>query len=82
VPVFSNTYMSSGGQPAVTHDTTVCCSRFQFRVNPMNKGVFSGTCVFGWTIQGGMGGRSAVECAAAASGKLSITGIGGGGSGL
>lgn len=43
VPVFSTMYMSSGGQPAVTWETTVCCSKRQFLVNPINRGVFSGT---------------------------------------
>ena len=70
--------MSSGGHPAVIHETTVCCKRFQFREKPMKRGVFSGTCGFGGRFHGGIGGRSSAEWAAAARGKLSTIGMAGG----
>jgi len=40
----------------------------------MKSGVLSGRCGFGGLFHGGMGGRSAAEWAAAASGKLSTMG--------
>ena len=41
VPVFSITYISSGGQPDVMYERTHCWRRGQERVKPMNSGVFS-----------------------------------------
>jgi hypothetical protein len=51
-------------------------------VNPMNRGVFSGTCGFGGLFQDGIAGRSARLVNDSAKGKLSaigglfLTGIG------
>lgn len=73
-PVFSTTYISEAGHPEVMYETTTCCSNLQFRVNPMKSGVLSGTCSAGGMLQIGIGGSSAAECAAPASGKLSTIG--------
>ena len=51
-------------------------------MNPIKRGVCSGTCGSGGRFHEGIGGRSAAEWAAAARGKLSTIGGGIGGSGL
>ena len=73
-PVFSMTYMSSGGHPEVIYETTTCCSRRQLRVKPMKRGVLSGTCFEGGKFHFGTGGKSAGDRAEAAKGKLSMMG--------
>ena len=64
------------------YETTTCCSKRQFRVKPMNSGVFSSTWGSGGAFHAGIGGRSAGDFAEAARGKLSTIGGGGSDTGL
>lgn len=82
VPVFSTTYMSEGGHPAVMYETTTCCSTGQLRVKPMSRGVGCRTWFLGGAFHDGTGGIFENELSKAASGKVSTTGGSGSGTGL
>lgn len=58
------------------YDTTTCCNKRQFLVKPMKRGVLSaGCCAENLCLfHLGIGGRSSIECAVAANGKLSTIG--------
>lgn len=64
------------------YETTTCWRRRQFRVKPMNRGVFSSICGSGGLFHSGILGRSDGELAVAARGKLSVMSGRGSGFGL